>query len=118
MTIHLFTPPTQAARDRVTALELEQLDRAVEDARREDTLRQIREAVRPGILRAQRRQAWRRRLAGLLRLFDRPALWEREEYEQLFSVRERLFFAGLAALCLALIAAVMRYADQIDGWAR
>ena len=63
MTIHLFTPSASAARDRVTALELAELDRRIEAARREDTLRQIREAIRPGILRARRRHAVRRWLA-------------------------------------------------------
>ena len=63
MTIHLFTPPTQAARDRVTALELAELDRRIEAARREDTLRQIREAIRPGVLRSRRRHAVRRWLS-------------------------------------------------------
>ncbi len=94
MTIHLFTPPTQAARDRVTALELEQLNRRLADARREETLRQIREAIRPGILRARRRQAWRR---------DR---------------REWLLLLGVFLLAALVAGVVLRYAEEIDRWAR
>lgn len=94
MTIHLFTPPSQAARRRVEALELAELDRRVEAARREETLRQIREAIRPGILRARRRQAWRR---------DR---------------REWLLLLGVFLLAALVARVVLRYADQIDGWAR
>jgi len=60
MTVHLFAPPAGAARARVTTLELAELDRRVEAARREETLRQIRAAIRPRVLRAQRRQAVRR----------------------------------------------------------
>lgn len=100
MTIHLFTPPTQAARDRVTALEMEQLNRRVEDARVEEAARRaailddIWRETHPRVLRARRRQAWRR---------------DRREW--------------LLLLCVFLLAAlvarvVLRYADQIDGWAR
>ncbi len=97
MTVHVFTPSASAARDRVTALELAELDRRIEAARREDTLRQIREAIRPRILRARRRQALRRAVDALV------------------STQGGLL---LMALLFALIAAVLRYADQIDGWAR
>lgn len=63
MTIHLFTPPAAAARRRVEAVQLQQLDRAIDARRREETLRQIREAIRPGVLRSRRRHALRRSLS-------------------------------------------------------
>ena len=58
MTLHLAHPSTQ--RGRLTAAELDALDRWVDEARREAVLEQIRRDIRPRVLRAQRRQAVRR----------------------------------------------------------
>ncbi len=63
MTVHLFTPPTLAARRRVEALQFAAIDRRLAEARREETLQGIRAAIRPGVLRARRRHALRRWLS-------------------------------------------------------
>jgi len=62
MTIHVFEPPREAARRRVQAVQFQQLDRAIEAARREDALAKMRAEIRPRVLRARRRQALRRAL--------------------------------------------------------
>ena len=42
----------------------------------------------------------------------------REQYEPLWTKRERLFLAGLAALAMLAIALVLHFAEQIDAVAR
>lgn len=73
MTIHVFTPPREGARRRVEAVQLAQLDRAIDARRREETLRQIREAIRPRVLRSRRRHALRRWLSRAWAVFSRRA---------------------------------------------
>jgi hypothetical protein len=58
MTLHLVHPSKQ--RGRLTAAELDALDRWVDEARREAVLDQIRRDIRPRVLLAQRRAALRR----------------------------------------------------------